>query len=101
MNPDVVRIPVYRISPTLCAENPVTLSAEEYAFFGAGDTAAVKAVDCSLTLEDRAFQYCENLSAVTIGSRSVEIGESVFSAALTHCLSRCPVKHMRTFLEKE
>ena len=40
-----------------------------------------------ITIEDRAFQYCENLSAVTIGTGVIEIGQSVFSG----CAEELPV----------
>lgn len=56
-----------------------TIEADEYAFFSCGDSAKVEMRNCSLSLDDRAFQYSSFDSLEITGSK-VEMGESVFSS---------------------
>lgn len=56
-----------------------TLETEEYAFFSCGDSAKVEMNNCSLTFDDRTFQYSSLESLTIIGSK-VDIGDSVFSS---------------------
>lgn len=56
----------------------------EYAFYGCEDLINVaicenSGSDNEIKIDDRAFQYCKRLEAITIGSGSIEIGEYVFS----------------------
>lgn len=56
----------------------------EYAFFSCEDLIDVKICENSksdndIKIDDRAFQYCEELITVAIGNGNVEIGEYVFS----------------------
>ena len=56
-----------------------TVTAGEYAFLSCGDSAVVEIKNCSLTLDNRAFQYA-SLSSLSIGGSKVEMGDSVFSS---------------------
>lgn len=56
-----------------------TIEASEYAFYSCGDSAMVEVSNCSLVLDDRAFQY-SSLDSVTITGSKVETGASVFSS---------------------
>lgn len=56
-----------------------TITADEYAFFGIGDSAKVEMTDCSVILDDRAFQYA-SLSELVITGEVLEVGESTFSS---------------------
>lgn len=68
-----------------------TLTAGEYAFFGAGDKAVVQAENCTLTLDDRAFQYA-SLSKLTITGDQAELGDAAFGSCedLTAVTIDCP-----------
>lgn len=55
-----------------------TIDAGEYAFYSCGDSAIVEMANCSLVLDDRAFQY-SSLNSLTITSSKAEMGESSFS----------------------
>lgn len=55
-----------------------TLETEEYAFYSCGDSAKVEMTNCSLTLDDRTFQY-SSLESLTITGSKVDMGDSVFS----------------------
>ena len=57
----------------------------EYAFLGCEDLTSVSICDNkqhsnAITIDDRAFQYCSNLSSVTIGQGTVDMGKNIFSA---------------------
>lgn len=54
------------------------IEAGEYAFYYCGDSAVVEMINCSLVLDDRAFQY-SSLDSLTITGSKVEMGDSVFS----------------------
>lgn len=55
------------------------LETEEYAFYCCGDSAEVEMTNCSLTFDDRTFQY-SSLKNLTITGSKVDMGESVFSS---------------------
>ena len=55
------------------------LEAEEYAFYSSGDSAKVEMINCSLTFDDRTFQY-SSLESLTITGSKVDMGDSVFSS---------------------
>lgn len=56
-----------------------TLETEEYAFYSCGDSAKVEMINCSLTFDDRTFQY-SSLESLTITGSKVDMGDSVFSS---------------------
>lgn len=56
-----------------------TLETEEYAFYSCGDSAKVEMTNCSLTFDDRTFQY-SSLESLTITGSKVDMGDSVFSS---------------------
>ena len=56
-----------------------TLETEEYAFYSCGDSAKIEMINCSLTFDDRTFQYSSLESLAIIGSK-VDMGDSVFSS---------------------
>ncbi len=56
-----------------------TLETEEYAFYSCGDSAKIEMTNCSLTFDDRTFQYSSIESLTIIGSM-VDMGDSVFSS---------------------
>lgn len=55
------------------------LETEEYAFYSCGDSAKVEMTNCSLTFDDRTFQY-SSLESLTITGSKVDMGDSVFSS---------------------
>lgn len=55
-----------------------TVGADEYSFFSCGDSANVEISNCSLVLDDRAFQY-SSLGTLSITGAALEIGKSTFS----------------------
>lgn len=55
------------------------LETEEYAFYSCGDSAKVEMANCSLTFDDRAFQY-SSFESLAITDSIVEMGDSVFSS---------------------
>lgn len=55
-----------------------TIDADEYTFFSCGDSAKVELSNCSLVIDDRAFQYSD-LSSLSITGDQVAIGKSAFS----------------------
>lgn len=55
-----------------------TLETEEYAFYSCGDSAKIEMTNCSLTFDDRTFQY-SSLESLTITGSKVDMGDSVFS----------------------
>ena len=56
-----------------------TLETKEYAFYSCGDSAKIEMINCSLTFDDRTFQY-SSLESITITGSKVEMGDSVFSS---------------------
>lgn len=56
-----------------------TLETEEYAFYSCGDSAKIEMTNCSLTFDDRTFQYSSPESLTITGSK-VDMGDSVFSS---------------------
>ena len=56
-----------------------TLETEEYAFYSCGDSAKIEMTNCSLTFDDRTFQY-SSLESLTITGSKVDMGDSVFSS---------------------
>lgn len=56
-----------------------TLETEEYAFYSCGDSANIEMTNCSLTFDDRTFQY-SSLESLTITGSKVDMGDSVFSS---------------------
>lgn len=56
-----------------------TLETEEYAFYSCGDSAKIEMTNCSLTFDDRTFQY-SSLESLTIIGSMVDMGDSVFSS---------------------
>lgn len=56
-----------------------TLETEEYAFYCCGDSATVEMTNCSLTFDDRTFQY-SSFESLTITGSKVDMGESTFSS---------------------
>ena len=59
------------------------ISMGEYAFYSCEDLTNVSICDNGnsdnkIKIDDRAFQYCEELSTVNIGGGDVKIGSSVF-----------------------
>ena len=56
-----------------------TLETEEYAFYSCGDSAKIEMTNCSLTFDDRTFQY-SSLESLTITGSKVHMGDSVFSS---------------------
>ena len=55
------------------------LETEEYAFYSCGDSAKVEMTNCSLTFDDRTFQY-SSFESLTITGSKVDMGDSVFSS---------------------
>lgn len=55
-----------------------TLETEEYAFYNCGDSATIEMTDCSLTFDDRTFQY-SSIESLTITGSQADMGDSVFS----------------------
>ena len=55
------------------------LETEEYAFYSCGDSAKVEMTNCSLTFDDRTFQY-SSLESLTITGSKFDMGDSVFSS---------------------
>lgn len=55
------------------------LEIEEYVFYSCGDSAKVEMTNCSLTFDDRTFQY-SSLESLTITGSKVDMGDSVFSS---------------------
>lgn len=55
------------------------LETKEYAFYSCGDFAKVEMTDCTLTFDDRTFQY-SSLENITITGSKVDMGDSVFSS---------------------
>lgn len=55
-----------------------TIETKEYAFYSCGNSAEVEVNNCSLSLDDRSFQY-SSLSSLAIAGSKVELGQSVFS----------------------
>ena len=51
----------------------------EYAFLSCGDSASVEMIKCSVTMDDRAFEY-SSLDTLKITGSKLEMGESVFSS---------------------
>ncbi len=56
-----------------------TLETEEYAFYSCGDSAKVEMTNCSLTFDDRTFQY-SSLESLTITGSKADMGDSAFSS---------------------
>lgn len=56
-----------------------TIAAGEYAFFCCGDSAVVSITDCSITLDDKGFEY-SSLSSIEITGSKLEAGENAFSS---------------------
>ena len=56
-----------------------TLEIGEYAFPSCGDSAVIEMTNCSVVLDDRAFQY-SSIDSLTITGSEVEIGDSAFSS---------------------
>lgn len=55
------------------------LKTEEYAFYSCGDSAKVEMNNCSLTFDDRTFQY-SSIESITISGSKADMGDSVFSS---------------------
>ena len=56
-----------------------TITIGEYAFFSCGDSADVEMIDCSVVLDERAFQYC-SLNSLMISGSKIEMEDSAFSS---------------------
>jgi len=52
---------------------------KEYAFYSCGDSAKVEMTNCTLTFDDRTFQY-SSLESLTVTGSKVDMGDSVFSS---------------------
>lgn len=61
-----------------------SIEAEEYAFFGCGDSAKVEMTNCQIMLDDYAFQYSSIENLVISGSK-LETGKSAFSSCEDLC----------------
>lgn len=55
------------------------IKADEYAFYGCGDSANIEMNNCSIILDNRVFQY-SSLESLTITGSKIEVGKSAFSS---------------------
>lgn len=64
------------LTSVVCTDS--TLETEEYAFYSCGNSAKVEMIGCSLSFDDRTFQY-SSLESLTLTGSEVDMGDSVFS----------------------